>query len=74
MDPEDLPDFLDKILTTKESRVDILRLVPSEGVVTKVALDDDRLRNELANINTSVVKTITGNLASSTTWGPFVLL
>lgn len=74
MDPDDVPAFLDKIHTTKESRVDILRLVPSEGVVTEAALDDKGIENELANNNTSVVKPNIGNLASSTACGPFVLL
>lgn len=74
MDPEDVPAFLDEIHTTKESRVDILRLVPSEGVVTEAALDDDRLKNELAHANMSVVKPHIGNIASPLAWGPFVLL
>lgn len=73
MDPEDVPAFLDKIHTTDESRADILRLVPSEDAVTKAALDDKALENELTDVNRSVVKPLVGKLASSS-WGPFVLV
>lgn len=74
MDPEDLPTFLDKIHTTKDSRVDILRLVSSQGVVTEAFLDDDGIENELVKINESIVKPCISTPASASSWGPFALL
>lgn len=74
MDPEDLPTFLDKIHTTKESRVDILRLVSSPGVVTEASLDDDGIEKELPKINESFVKPCIGKPAPASACGPFVLL
>lgn len=74
MDPEDLPDFLDKIHTTKESRVGLLRLVSSQDVVTEASLDDDGIEKELAKINESVVKPLLGTPAPVSVCGPFALL
>lgn len=74
MDPEDLPAFLDKIHTTKESRVDLLRLAPSQDVVAKACLGDDDIEKELARINESVVKPIIGTPAPVSACGPFALL
>lgn len=74
MDPEDLPNLLESLNTTKESRVDVLRLVFSQGVVTEATLNDDGVKNELAEINESVVKPLTSTPASASAWGPFVLL
>lgn len=74
MDPEDLPAFLDKIHTTKESSVGLLRLVSSQDVVTEVSLNDDGIEKELARINESVVKPLIGTPPPVNACGPFALL
>lgn len=74
MDPEDLPAFLEKIHTTKESRVDILRLVLPHGFVTEATLDDGGLETELAKVKESVVKPLIGTPATTSTRGQFVIL
>lgn len=74
MDPQDLPAFIEKIHTTKESRVDILRLVFPHGVVTEATLDDGCLEAELAKVKESVVKPLIGAPAPTSTCGQFVLL
>lgn len=74
MDPEDLPNFLEGLNTTKESRVDVLRLVSSQDIVTEATLDDDGVESELAKVKESVIKPLVGALAPVSTWGPFVLL
>lgn len=74
MDPEDLPAFLDKIHTTKESRVGLLRLVSCQDVVTEASLDDGSIGKELARINESVVKPLIGTPAPVSACGPFALM
>lgn len=74
MDPEDLPKFLEGFNTTKESRVDILRLVTSQGVVTEATLDDDGIDTELAKVKESAIKPLIGAPALVSTREPFVLL
>lgn len=74
MDPEDLPKFLEGFNTTKESRVDVLRLVPSQGIVTEATLDDDGIDTELAKVKESAIKPLIGAPALVSTQGPFVLL
>lgn len=74
MDPEDLPNFIEGLNTTKESRVDVLRLVSSQGLVTEATLDDDGVDSELAKVKESAIKPLIGAPASVSTWGPFVLL
>lgn len=74
MDPGDIPAFLNKIHTTEQSRVDILQLVSSQGVVTKATLDDDEIEKELFKINTAVVKPLIGLPILAPACGPFVLL
>lgn len=74
MDPEDLPAFLDRIYTTDESRVDLLRLVFPQDVITEATLDDHGIVKELAKVRESVVKPFIGTPAPAPAWGPFVLL
>ncbi|KAL2277504.1 hypothetical protein FJTKL_15421 [Diaporthe vaccinii] len=73
MDPEDLPNFIEGLNTTKDSRVDVLRLVSSQGLVTEATLDDDGVESELAKVKESAIKPLIGAPASVSTWGPFVL-
>lgn len=74
MDPEDLPNFLEGLNTTKESRVDVLRVVFPQGVVTESTLDDGGIERELAEVNETVVKPLIGTPEAVPASRSFVLL
>ncbi|KAI3396754.1 hypothetical protein diail_11716 [Diaporthe ilicicola] len=76
MDPEDLPALLDRIHTTNESRVDVLRLLSLENGFTEATLDDHGIEEELEKVRDSVVEPPIEPPApaTATAWGPFVLL